>query len=306
MESTYESIIESQIFTFVVGANKKEYKVHRAAFSALSKPLNVLLNGPHKEAKDLRVEWPDVDEQTFVRFTEWAYTKSYVTEEPEIILDHSDIELSAPRDDGSDLKTSGSIGGPEEALYSLESLPKKPDLINRDHCGNPKCSDFGVSATYRNRYKKTKCLSIGTARSRLIDEFMDGPGSDHATTTLGFQPKKNKEGCEDFTGVFLCHAKLYVLGDTYDISELRQLSLYRLHATLKVFTLYPSRLNDIATLAKYVFLNTQQQDKIQDMIALYYACIVEDASKHGALKSLIDEIPDFAFKLISRMSERLQ
>ncbi|ROW03569.1 hypothetical protein VSDG_01238 [Cytospora chrysosperma] len=135
----------------------------------------------------------------------------------------------------------------------------------------------------------------GSQRGSLIYDFLDESGTKYPTSTSVFLPRKNTEACEDYAGVFLCHAKLYVLGDKYDIPPLRQLTLHRLHATLKEFTLYPSRMNDIATLAKYVFENTVPEDKIRDMITLYYACIVEDATKYDGLKSLIDEIPDFAF-----------
>lgn len=69
--------------------------------------------------------------------------------------------------------------------------------------------------------------------------------------------------------------------------------------------LYPSRLNDIAILAKYLFENTRPDDKIRDLIMLYYACIIEDVSDSKSIKSLIDDFPDFADKLIIGMSQRL-
>lgn len=155
-----------------------------------------------------------------------------------------------------------------------------------------------------------RCYAV-TKRSKkkiLIDKFMGEHGGTtlDPTSTPSFVPRKNTDGREDYSGVLLCHAKLYVLGDTYDIPPLRQLALHRLHATLRDFTLYPSRLGDIAALARYVFDNTTPDDKIRDMITLYYACIVEDASKHEGLRALVDDIPDFAFGLISRMSERLE
>ncbi|KAF3770549.1 hypothetical protein M406DRAFT_336207 [Cryphonectria parasitica EP155] len=232
MEPTYEDIIGSKIFKFIVGSRKKEYHVHAAAISPLSKPLNVLLDGPHKEAQELCVEWPDVDEKTFVRFTQWAYTKNYVTEEPDIVLGQHDIP----------------------------------------------CFD---------------------------DKSGENNGTECPSSTSAFIPRKNTEGCEDYTGVFMCHAKLYVLGDTYDIPQLRQLSLHRLYVTLREFTLYPSRFNDLATLAQYIFDNTRPDDRIREIIALYYACIVEDALKHDGLQSLLDTTPEFAFGLISNMRERL-
>lgn len=123
-----------------------------------------------------------------------------------------------------------------------------------------------------------------------------------ATTYL---PRANTASMQDFTEVFLCHAKLYVLGDLYDLPALHQLSFHRLYATLKQFVLYPSRLNDIAILAKYLFENTRPDDKIRGLIMLYYACIIEDVSDSKSVKSLIDDFPDFAHKLIIGMSQRL-
>lgn len=152
---------------------------------------------------------------------------------------------------------------------------------------------------------KTLLRSFQYKKSNLIHRFLEDGGRKYTTPTSIFEPRKNTGSNENYTGVFLCHAELYILGDKYDIPLLRQLSLHRLHATMKGFTLYPSRLNDISTLAKYVFWNTCSSDKIREMITLYYACIVEDASKHDGLESLLDEVPDFAFGLISMLVERL-
>lgn len=344
-----------------------------------------------REARERCVDWPDVDEKTFVRFAQWAYTKDYATEEPEIVLDHSSIEIPAWSQGSSDPEKTPTDRKkvPEKPLYSLNSCAS-PEL-SEEHCWNRSCNYYGRSddyfskasttcATCKERYdtkicsncesvfsdcprcgpltatprsccKKKQChnynigiyvtttyqtclrcrasystkacsscysvysdcplcvaiMSKSTKRQRgnLISKFLDESGTKYSTSTSIFLPRKNTEGCEDYTGVFLCHAKLYVLGDKYDIPPLRQLTLYRLHATLKEFTLYPSRMDDLAKLAKYVFENTVPEDKIRDMITLYYACIVEDAWKYDGLKSLIDEIPDFAFGLISKMSERL-
>ncbi|KUI69334.1 hypothetical protein VM1G_05457 [Cytospora mali] len=227
MNSSFEKIFGSNIFKFVVGPDKKEYSIHGAAISSLSRPLDVLLNGQWREAETKCIDWPDVDEKTFIRFAEWAYTKDYTTEEPDIALDHSSVQV---------------LASDHETALTDNKTPEKP---------------------------------------------------------------LNTENCEDYTGVFLCHAQLYILGDKYDIPQLRQLTLYRLHATLKEFTLYPSRMSDIEILVKYIFENTVPEDKIREMIILYYACIVEDVSKHDGLKRIVDEIPDFAFGLISIMCERL-
>lgn len=398
------SIIESPIFKFVIGEHKKEYSVHGAALSQLSKPLSILLTGPHKEAIEHRVEWPDVDEETFVRFAQYAYTKTYSTEEPDVVLSSSNIAVH-PGTSTTETTALPSSSIPEQALYSLVSVdsPREPDS---DYCGDPNCPYYkrGDHNTYidvrclrcgnsyltnacsncesvfswcpspdchrkaraqtgrqlcvtpvcrlylqsspatkkkspatnkkpmsfrclrcRRWFSSTYCVACklpysgcpscsvsegpGTTikRKLLIDKFLDEDGTSYpAPEGAVFSPRENTEGCEDYTCVFLCHAKLYVLGDTYDMPHLRQLSLHRLHATLKVFTLYPSRLNDLAALASYIFENTRPDDEIRDMITLYYACIVEDVTKHHGLKSIIDDNPEFALGLVSRMSERLE
>lgn len=332
------------------------------------------------EAKEKCVKWPEIDEKTFVRFTQWAYQKTYVTEEPDIVLDASLIPTTTTP------PTKGK--GPDKPLYSLAATNRGPILEN-DCCWNKECASYGkktpsstyqvtclvckrgytatrcgncssistdcptcgplssisrttcsnVGCGYRDRPRSapvrqvtcprcctgysTKACSCGSAFSDcgacadllkepklpkkhdLIIKFLDESCTMYPNSGSIFSPRKNTEGCEDYTGVFLCHAKLYVMADTYDIPSLKQLSLHRLHATLKEFTLYPSRMNDIATLAKYVFENTMPQDRIRDMVTLYYACIVEDARKQDGLKSLIQDIPEFAFDLISKMSDRL-
>lgn len=381
----FNSIIGSDVFTFVIGPNGKEYNVHGTAISRLSKPLDVLINGDMREAKEKCVKWPDVEEKTFVRFTQWAYTKTYVTEEPDILLDPSLIRAPIfPTVTQAPPKGKRS----ETPLYSLVTA-NVAGSRNKDCCWNQGCGWYGKSnprnnyqatcLVCRRGYTATACAScnsvytdcptcgpltkttrtscsytscghrynIGSAttsqltclrcrkiyttkicpcksafsdcgacaalqegpelprRRELIHKFLDESGSVYPTSASVFSPRKNTEGCEDYTGVFLCHAKLYIMADTYDIPALKQLSLHRLHSTLKEFTLYPSRMNDIVALAKYVFENTVPEDKIRDMITLYYACIVEDARKQDGLKSLIDEIPDFAFGLINKMGDRL-
>lgn len=370
----------------MIGPNGKEFKVHGTAISRLSKPLSVLINGDMCEAKEKCVKWPDVDEKTFVRFTQWAYTKTYVTEEPDILLDPALIRTPIfPT--VTQVPTKGK--GSEKYLYSLVTANVALSL-EKDCCWNKNCSCYGKSnpkanhqvnclacrraytttacancnsvykdcpncgplnSTTRNscsRYRdcdyrndvssattgQVACLRCRTTystklcpcqsvfrdcgacaavneksalprRRELIQKFLDERGITYPTSTSAFSPRKNAEGCEDYTGVFLCHAKLYVMADTYDIPSLKQLSLHRLHATLKEFTLFPSRFNDIAMLAKYVFENTVPEDKIRDMITLYYACVVEDAREQDGLKSLIEEIPDFAYGLINKMGDRL-
>ncbi|KAH8202354.1 hypothetical protein TruAng_003526 [Truncatella angustata] len=84
--------------SFVAGNSETEYVLHDGVVARLSKPLNVLVNGMLKEARDRRVEWPEVDEQTFIRFSQWAYTGIYFAADPDIVLYPSDITAALAHD----------------------------------------------------------------------------------------------------------------------------------------------------------------------------------------------------------------
>lgn len=68
---------------------------------------------------------------------------------------------------------------------------------------------------------------------------------------------KVQELCEDYTEVFLCHARLYVFAEKYDIEPLRKLSKQKIHQTLIGFHLYTERVGDIVVLLRYVYANTR-------------------------------------------------
>lgn len=57
--------------------------MHSALVAHQSKPLTTLVHGPMKEATDRCAIWKDVDEATFERFSEFAYTGNYMGAEPQ-------------------------------------------------------------------------------------------------------------------------------------------------------------------------------------------------------------------------------
>lgn len=67
-------IVSSLLFTFVVGLNDKELTIHSALVANQYRKLNALVNGTMKEAQERRVIWSSTDEETFLRFSQYAYT----------------------------------------------------------------------------------------------------------------------------------------------------------------------------------------------------------------------------------------
>lgn len=65
--------------------------------------------------------------------------------------------------------------------------------------------------------------------------------------------RANRGANEDYTEVFLSHARLYVFADKYDIQPLKTLALEELHDKLATYTLYRGRTGDILALLRYVY-----------------------------------------------------
>lgn len=131
----------------------------------------------------------------------------------------------------------------------------------------------------------------------------------YASSRVSFQPRKNRESCEDYTEVFLGHARLYVFADQYDIGPLRELSLYKLQRTLTEFTLYDERVGDVVALMRYTYLNTFERSEsagdLRLLVGQYAACNVEDLSQSVVFRSLLGEDGSMAGDLLTQVLERV-
>jgi hypothetical protein len=149
-------------------------------------------------------------------------------------------------------------------------------------------------------------MASQSKKSKLWDNSKNEVDS---TSKPGFQPRKNRESCEGYTEVFLCHARLYVFADKYDIGPLKDLSLYKLRRTLAEFTLFDKRVGDIINLMRYSYLNTanlaESVDSLRLLIIHYAECVVEDMAGNDGFRSLLKESGSLARDLVEQMLKRL-
>lgn len=73
-------IASSVPFRFLVGPNGREFTIHSALLSHQSPVLDKLVNGGFSEAAEKCVTWDSVDEDTFIRFWQYAYTGKYTVD----------------------------------------------------------------------------------------------------------------------------------------------------------------------------------------------------------------------------------
>ena len=121
-------------------------------------------------------------------------------------------------------------------------------------------------------------------------------------------PRGNESADEDFTPVFLGHARLYVFADKYNIESLKSLVLNKLHNTLCKFSLYEARYGDVVELVRYTYENTPSRtprDSLRELVTHYvaYEAIKVAGSEQGL--SLVEENGSFARDLLLMVLERI-
>ncbi len=93
-----DSIVKSKPFKFIVGRAKTPMTVHVAALAHHSPVLRQLVSGPMTEARDGCATLDDIDEATFVRFCQYAYTGQYYVPGAMIASVSEDHQVSHPPD----------------------------------------------------------------------------------------------------------------------------------------------------------------------------------------------------------------
>ena len=241
----------------------------------------------------------DVDEDTFVLFSQFAYTGDYTVLKSTIL----------PDDPAKVAGRSPSPPGPRNAMNDKAAIKNSlviNDLVNVedtlafdrtvDHIDD-ECGSMGLSALRRaRRDKKKSAMHLETEPKTMIEEKKIGDvlwkdfrarsylSPDTSYTITEVDPKD-----------FLAHARIYVFADTYDICPLRKLSLDKLQRLLVVYSLSADGVNDIIRLLHWTYLNTRDGssgsdvDELRSLTAHYAACEIARLAKHEEFEALLEE-----------------
>jgi len=210
----------------------------------------------------------DVLEDDFIRFCQFAYTGDYSTPAyvvQEISSDEESVQEPYP-------------------VAAEDSLPQTPPPEEDDGWGvSPKkknkkaSSPISKKATLRRSFENKSFCTILPR-----DAFLDS-----------CRILANSEATQDYTPVFLAHARLYVLADKYGVKPLQTLSLYKLHKTLVDFTLYKARIGDVIQLARYTYSDEHTldngSDQLRKLVSKYLACESDVIGGSKEFLSLMEE-----------------
>ncbi|KAF3896759.1 BTB domain-containing protein [Trichophyton interdigitale] len=277
MDKPFGRLIRSELFTFLIGPEKVLFVVNSEAIAKQSSVLHGLVNGNMLEAQSKTVVWPDVDEDTFVRFCEFCYLDNYSP--PSCGWDGNTVEEAVPM--GNDTQS-------EKLAHALEShLASTPSPPRTSKKGKKK-------GTLASRPKQSL-----EARSDLTEDQEYLLPERCTQFTEQFKPFSNVTDDQDFTPVFLGHARLYVIADKYCIEALKELVLFKLHRTLKDFTLFPKRIGDLVKLIQFVYTEdntrggSKQIDPLRKLVTRYMTTVLKDIAVNPAFLGLLLEGGEF-------------
>ena len=265
------SIYTSAPFKFIIDG--KPLYIHAELVSQNSKPLDRMINGYMSEAQEGCAVIKDVDEGTFVRFIQWAYNGYY---------EAGEFKIDPPRADSA---PSTEQIGREPYIKELAPTAEMPDqevAVQEDSGQEIRFADDIVEVIseedrdYSSRWEHSRGLTKFTRRGKkgvkrasrrvLRESFIKRNPSVRKEAISICPPRHNQASNEDYSEVFLSHARVYVFAEKYDIQSLKALALDELHCTLQNFELHPERTGDIIALLRYIYANTGEiVDGVEDM-----------------------------------------
>ncbi|KIW75220.1 hypothetical protein Z517_11994 [Fonsecaea pedrosoi CBS 271.37] len=322
----------SSTFQFLVGLERKPFNVHSDLAVQLSPVFAALINGSMVESVERRVVLDDIDEETFLRFCEFAYKGDFSVPPPKTVVDQ---ELpSSPQLETVDEKFTSSHnsshstgvpigkvldGGEGEGLKVLATglWPRvrgdqhKPAW--RHQISRP-VSWLRGRRTVRTTDNRTR---DSLAKPAVVSNLPD-PGSKlaadwakfcNASTDWDgplFRPYKNYTPSESLTEMLLSQARLYVFADRYVIESLRSLVLYKMRRSLASLKLFPERGPEVFLLVQYVYENTREGDDLRALLTQFIACMITVFLQHPDWDGFIRQQHIFTMDLLKHLRDSVE
>lgn len=233
----------------------------------------------------------DIDEDTFGRFCHYVYTEDYPEAESNTIVDDKALDQKACMGAGSDM-CSPIAHETETPEYAAE--------------GGSFCDGY----TTRKKGKRIVCRGFNGECSdqRSMISWEKFKGIQYACPVAHPTAcKANADRSENFTPVFISHARLYVLGDKYDIPQLRNMTLHKLHKSLCRFTLYKERIGDVLDLMRYVYAHTlnSKEEPMRALVSQYVVAKIENFNGTHEFEEFLQEPGSHTGDLLLHVIKRL-
>ncbi len=230
----------------------------------------------------------DVEPGDFARYLEYAYRSDYT--EPSWVQDDL-VEVVV-----NDI--------PTPATKVSEFTPwAEPEVLTEEVTTTIDAWNFGMVAkrqekkTFTHRLAETR----NTLRSKIAARlYLSLDGEPRLLGVFQFSPRSNTSPNQNFSPIFLAHARLYTFADMRLIEPLKCLALSKLRDSLLAFRLYPERTGDVIELARHAYSNGNDRGvdgTVEDLRRLVVDYIVSELStfkKDVGFVSLLEDGGEFA------------
>ncbi|POR39025.1 Uncharacterized protein TPAR_00775, partial [Tolypocladium paradoxum] len=303
--TSFSSVISSKPFWFVVGPQKREFTIHSALVAHQPRALDTMVNGGMREAQDGYATWDHVDEQTFIRFSQYAYTGDYDPTDPEASTTthtrpNEGNRLAVSDEDNYQAAAAASRSSKELgqlADYSINvASGEKPERFALG-------SAFASGTEPKPEEHVYSAFENPTKRKRLWDEFKNS-GDSGPPAIMHPIPLKITNPRQRDTEVFLSDAGLYVFADCYGIAQLAELSFRKLHLTLVAFELHDQSVGDVTELLQYCYVDAVPA-RLRELVVHFVSCHVEKLWKSEEFRKLLEEHGELSRALVGKLLYRL-
>lgn len=280
-------------FQFNVGPEGRTFILHSKLVSRHSSVFHALMCGHMKEAEEKQTCLSNVDEDSFARFAEFIYGGDYNADVPLIVLDG----LEFKRDNAG----SESPKSAEEAREESVAIPPR----------SYEESESGGSEPSHDSKKRRKRGNQIPIRKRL------GSFSNFTLPSIdkvSFPEIDDPEAGSD-TGLMydyaeaLCHVRLYVFAEQYQINKLKDLALCKLHSTLENTTFRPLRVKELCDLIRLAYQNTPEltskEEPLRSLLTHYVAWRFEELAPTKKFQELFIDGGIIVNDLCQKVSQRL-
>jgi len=211
----------------------------------------------------------------FARFVEYSYRYDYAA--PSWTLDQKTVK-------------NGEVPSPppvdEDVPLVSEPEPEPDEVAYEEMVWDPYrgLSKSQATNALRQNFHGRAYLTYSEPKTAMLERFL---------------PTGNSTPEQDFTPIFLAHARLYTFACMRLIDPLKRLALHKLHQTLLKFKLYDRRVGDVVELARYAYDNGEDRkpdgtiEDLRKLVVEYIACEVSTIGKHETFAPLLQEGGEF-------------
>ncbi|KAK1640747.1 hypothetical protein BDP81DRAFT_391389 [Colletotrichum phormii] len=264
-----EGVLTSRVVTFRIGQDRKPFQIHEKLIASRSPIFDRMLANNMRESLEGIVEIDDVKPEVFTSFINFAFYGNY------------DVPTSHKFQKAGESDAAKLIPG--EAYDSLIE-----HVQNSDSRLHAKLPYLRYLLLFVNQGTPGKLYAIPPGLPWNKDEELEVNFDLMVANQL-------------FGEICMHHVQLYLFADRYDIAQLREVCLHRLHSSLTRARLGNPGYQLLFGVIEFAFANTMPGDKIRKLLVQTCVADISMVRAMPSFKDLLSGVPELAFDVMTEL-----